>query len=216
MSVIENLHLKKAGGFALNIPRVELSDNRVNILMGPSGCGKSTFLKALCGLEPTSSFTWKFSASGEELDLAKMKIAERKLGVVFQQGDLFPHMTVFENLMFAAKSRGLRGLKAQDEIQTFVRALDVESALDKPVVVLSGGETQRVAIARSLIGSPRMLLLDEPFSSLDQQNRDHAVELVKNVLRERKIPALLITHNSDDTRAFDGQLIRMAKGEIIV
>lgn len=193
MSIVENLEIKRKD-FSLVIPKWEVRDEGIHVLSGPSGTGKTTILRALMGLEKCSRFTWKFL--GE--DLAALPIEKRRLGVVFQTWDLFPHMTAWENVEFAAQARGLDNATLRDRWSWIQDTLKMKPFLQTKADVLSGGEKQRTALARALIAKPRMLLLDEPFTALDEALRDAARELLKKVIEIDKVPALLVTHDSRD------------------
>ena len=214
MSVIVDLSCDVSPNFSVKVDRLELPDKGVTVITGPSGSGKTTFLKALCGLVPTrSGFRWDFMDSGKLLNLASMPTADRRLGVVFQSADLFPHMTALENLRFAARCRKLQGLKGRTEIDELVKTLEIEECLPRPVSEISGGERQRVALARSLIGQSRALLLDEPFAALDEENKSRARQLLLNIIEMRTLPVLLISHDASDAKALTAvKTLRMEKG----
>jgi ABC-type sulfate/molybdate transport systems ATPase subunit len=216
MSIIENLYVDLEDDFELAVPRVELVDTGVQVLSGPSGCGKTTLLKALCGLLTTrAGFQWRFGRCDEALDMAQLPTGERRLGVVFQGSDLFPHMTAEENLRFAARCRNVQGLKARQELDDLIDVLQIKNCLKRSVAVLSGGERQRVAFARSLIGEPRMLLLDEPFAALDQKNRDLARRVLTEALSRRAIPVLLISHDPTDAKSLGASTLYMENGKFV-
>ena len=189
MSLVEHLHIKYAN-FEIHIPRWEFSDQGVTALWGPSGSGKTTVLRALIGLENCPQLRWMHK--GE--DLARLKVEERGLGVVFQNYELFPHMTVKGNILFAANARKVK----EPQWRELVERLRLSEILDARASQLSGGEKQRVALIRALIGKPRILLLDEPFSSLDEEVRSEARLLVKDVIKDLDIPTLLVTHDESD------------------
>lgn len=193
MSIVESLKIHQ-NNFQLEVDRWEILDEGIHVLAGPSGSGKSTLLRGLIGLERTPGMVWNFL--GE--DLARMSVEQRRLGVVFQTWDLFPHMTAYENVLFAARARKLDQatfLGRWNSIQSLLKMADfVGTKADK----LSGGEKQRTALARALIAKPRILLLDEPFSALDQDLRDQARDLLKSIVMREKIPTLLVTHDRQD------------------
>lgn len=193
MSIVENLEIKK-DDFTLSIPKWEILDEGIHALSGPSGAGKTTILRALMGLEKSNKFTWKFL--GE--DVASLPIEKRRLGVVFQTWDLFPHMTALENVEFAARARGLDEQTLKNRWEWIRETLKMGPFLETQASVLSGGEKQRTALARALIAKPRMLLLDEPFTALDENLRDAARDLLKQVVEIDKVPAILVTHDSRD------------------
>jgi len=187
-------------------------DQGVTVLWGPSGSGKTSVFRLLIGLESASAnFSWNFKGH----DLAKMKVPERRLGVVFQTLDLFPHLTAEENILFAAKARKISLEQAYENIKELAESLQMRGFLDRSVSVLSGGEKQRVAIARALIGEPRVLLLDEPFSALDQDLRQESRGLIKRVIEKKNIPTLLVTHDPLDVEFLANKVTTLRHGQII-
>ena len=210
MSLVEGL-IKSYPGFEIHIPSWEISDKGITVLWGPSGSGKSTVFRILIGLEECPNLRWIFQSE----DLAALPVRERRLGVVFQTLELFPHMTAEENLRFAARARGIPLQRADQNIQRFCEALQITHIRSRPVAVLSGGEKQRVALARALVGEPRFLLLDEPFSALDEELRSDARALVAEVLRQTEVPALLVTHDQRDVESLANQRVRIESGRLI-
>ncbi|MFN8846812.1 MAG: ABC transporter ATP-binding protein [Bdellovibrionales bacterium] len=201
MSIVENLKVTKPK-FQLEISRFEILDEGIHIIMGPSGCGKSTFIRTLLGLENSSSFKWTF---GQE-DIAKLAIHERRLGVVFQTWDLFPHMTATENVMFAAQARNLPKDETDGLWFQLKERLKMHDFSHTRADQLSGGEKQRTALARALIGKPRLLLLDEPFSSLDEKLKTEARDLVRDMIRFQKVPTLMVTHDLKEAHAMGDRI----------
>jgi sulfate transport system ATP-binding protein/putative spermidine/putrescine transport system ATP-binding protein len=203
------------GDFAIDIRDWEIPDRGVTALWGPSGSGKSSVLRLLLGLDTADEMSWKF---GDE-DLARVAVAKRRLGIVFQNGELFGHMTARQNIEFAAdaavKTRGLSGDRARENTARFIERLRLEGAADRRASLLSGGERQRVALARALIGEPRVLFLDEPFSALDAENRAEARALVRTVLSEIGTPAVLVTHDTSDLEGLTGKISRIENGRIV-
>lgn len=210
MSLVENL-FRNYGDFKIDIPSWEILDQGVTVLWGPSGSGKTSVFRLLIGLETAANFKWTFQGH----DLAKMAVPQRRLGVVFQTLDLFPHMTAEENVMFAAKARGIEPEQAFEKLKELTGVLQMQSFLNRPVSVLSGGEKQRVAIARALSGDPRMLLLDEPFSALDQELRQESRALIKRVIEKEKIPTLLVTHDPADVEMLANKVCTIKHGAIV-
>lgn len=209
MSLIKNL-IRDYGEFKINIPEWEVSDNSITALVGPSGAGKTSVIRLLLGLDSCPGLEWRMG----ELDLAKMPIQSRRLGVVFQNYDLFLHMSARENIEFAIRARRLSGAKVELRWQEIIEHLKMKSYLDRSVRVLSGGERQRVAIARALIGEPRFLFLDEPFTALDADLRSEARTLLKQLLGRYKIPTLLVSHDDGDIRDLASQVIYIQNGKL--
>lgn len=196
MSIVESLKIKQEG-FQIEVKHWEILDEGIHVLSGPSGSGKSTLLRGLMGFEKTPTMRWMFL--GE--DIAKLPVEKRRLGVVFQTWDLFPHMTAYENVVFAAKARKLNEITFRERWSWISETLKMKDFMNTRAEKLSGGEKQRTALARALIAKPRILLLDEPFSALDEALRDQARELLKTVVQIDKIPALLVTHDKRDVDA---------------
>lgn len=210
MSFVENLR-RDYGDFKIEIPQWEILDEGVTVLWGPSGSGKTSVFRVLLGLESCPGMKWTFNG----VDLAKLKTPQKKLGVVFQTLDLFPHMTAKENILFAARARDVSDEKARNRLKELATILKMESFLERPAAVLSGGERQRVAIARAIMGEPRLLLLDEPFSALDQELREESRRLVKHVIEVEKIPTLLVTHDQRDVEILANKVSTIRNGRIV-
>lgn len=211
MSVIENLKFN-IGRFNLDIPKMELSDEGVTAITGASGSGKSTLFNILLGLyEPQSSWSWSF----KEIQMNQLSTSDRKIGVVFQHHELFPHLTAEENITLVMKSRGNISAEAYKKLDEYKHKLKLESCFHTAADNLSGGERQRVSLLRAIMSLPRLILLDEPFASLDKDNKNESMELVKKVLIELKIPAYLITHSLEEAHFFTSRVIQMSDGKLL-
>jgi putative thiamine transport system ATP-binding protein len=178
-------------------------------LMGPSGCGKSSLLAYLCGtLDPAFGRRGTVRLDGAVLD--DLPPERRRVGILFQDDLLFPHMSVGENLAFGlpAKLRGRAVRQARVEAALAEAGLAGFAARDP--ATLSGGQRARVALMRILLSEPRALLLDEPFSRLDVALRDRLRRFVFDHARALGLPALLVTHDPDDAAAAGGPVIDLA------
>ncbi len=209
MSLVKNL-IRRYSDFSLEIPKWEIPDSGLSALWGPSGAGKTSVFRVLIGLDECPGLEWKF----KELDLAKFPVAERRLGVVFQSYELFPHLTARDNIMFAARARKVSEKSIVEKMAKLVSDLKLENCLFRRAHQLSGGEQQRVALARAIIGEPRFLFLDEPFSALDTQLRQEARNLVQSVIKERGIPSLLITHDPEDLKIAQ-KTFKISEGRLV-
>jgi ABC-type sugar transport system ATPase subunit len=209
VSLVENLR-HDYGDFKIDIPSWEILDSGVTTLCGPSGSGKTSVFRMLLGLEKNLAFSWTFK--GE--DLAKLKTPERKLGVVFQSYDLFPHMSARENILFAAKARKVPTERAEKRLKELAQTLKMDSFLDRKASLCSGGEKQRIALARAIIGEPQILLLDEPFSALDSHLRQESRKLVKDLIEKEKIPTILVTHDKDDVDFLANKVTYIENGSL--
>ena len=179
-------------------------------LLGPSGCGKTTVLRVIAGFQKISEGI--VSIGGDEKSSEKHHVApeKRKLGMVFQDHALFPHMSVEQNIAvglnsFAPENRTIR-------VNEFLERMGLLSERNKFPHELSGGQAQRVALARSLAPSPQLLLMDEPFSSLDSDLRERMNAEVSELLREQKMTALMVPHDQNDAFAFGKELGIMREG----
>lgn len=218
MSVVKCLE-HDYGDFKIAIHNWEILDQGVTAFLGPSGSGKSSVIRHLLGLERSDKLQWHWADNAGQVDLAAMPIRDRRLGVVFQNGELFPHMTAKQNIEFAAEaavaSRGAKRSEVAASVGRLIQDLSLERASETLAVNLSGGERQRVALARALVGRPRLILLDEPFSALDAELRRDVRAMVFRVLAEHRIPALLVTHDPEDLVGLQGKLTRIQDGRIV-
>lgn len=199
---------KDYGDFKLDIDEVSLPDQGITCLIGPSGSGKSSVFRILIGIESCPTLSWV--QNGE--DVAKLAIKDRRLGVVFQSYEIFPHMTAEQNVQFASKVRGM-GTRGRTQ-ELLKDRLELGTCWRTPGKSLSGGEKQRVALARALVGQPRFLLLDEPFSSLDIPLRKKAREVLRSLVGEMRIPTLLITHDPEDVSSLADNCLFMKEGRL--
>lgn len=213
MSSIRNLHIK-LDNFELNIPELDLPEKGVTAIQGPSGSGKTTLLKALIGLYEPVGWTWKFK---DEI-LSQLDMGKRRLGVVFQSYDLFPHLTAEDNILLILNARTPKNRyhEVNQQLQKYKIQLNLDSCWKTLAHKLSGGEKQRVALLRALVSSPRILLLDEPFSALDQELRFEARKLVKELLNQLDIPVYLITHDKEDVEFLAQKIIHLQAGKILL
>jgi putative thiamine transport system ATP-binding protein len=196
MSLCLDVHsLSSPSKVLLRDLRLEIAPGRIHTLMGASGSGKSSLLAAVCGtLDTALRFEGSVRLNGRRID--QLPTQARRVGILFQDDLLFPHMTVRENLLFALP----RGPAAAREAQVRQALHDVEMGdhLQADPATLSGGQRARVALARALLAQPQALLLDEPFARLDAALRARMRERVFGLVRARGIPALLVTHDVQD------------------
>ena len=186
---------------------VDVTGGDVTTLMGPSGCGKSTLLAFICGTLERS-----FSTSGRVIlnnsDVTDLPPEHRKIGILFQDDLLFPHLNVAENLGFGLP-RTLSRPERDSRIEMALRDADLDGFGNRDPGTLSGGQRARIAVMRTLLAQPHALLLDEPFAKLDTQLRDKFREFVFGHAWKAAIPTLMVTHDDADARAAGGQILKM-------
>jgi iron(III) transport system ATP-binding protein len=190
---------------------LDVSAGESVVVVGPSGSGKTTLLRLVAGLErPEYGEIWLGGRKVAEAGRSHVPANERKVGFVFQDLALWPHLSAFDNVEFAAHSAGLPAPQRISHIRKMLRLCRVEPRLaDRYPHQLSGGEQQRVALARALVGSPQLLLLDEPFSSLDHDLRVMLRAELASLRRQLRITAIYVTHDRDDADTLADRTITM-------
>lgn len=168
---------------------LDLDAGQIVAITGPSGCGKTTLLRCICGLEKLDE--GQILLDGR--DITKMLPEERGIGLIFQRPVLYPHLNVERNLKLGDK---------QADVPTALTEVGLPGFEKRGVDTLSGGEGQRVALARALLANPSVLLLDEPFSSLDDDLSEKLARDVRDLLKKRDCPAILVTHNKSTAKLF--------------
>lgn len=193
--------VERGTGFVLDLS-LSVAPGQTVALLGPNGAGKSTAVQALAGVSPITR--GHIALNGRTLDDPDRDLFvppdRRKVGVVFQDYLLFPHLSVRENIAFGPRSQGLDRPIANDMARGWINRLGLEEVADRLPRELSGGQAQRVALARSLVSEPDLLLLDEPLAALDVTTRSETRRLLSEHLSRYSGPRLLITH--DPTEAF--------------
>jgi molybdate/tungstate transport system ATP-binding protein len=183
---------KKLGSFALSEINIEIPDGEYFVLLGRSGSGKTQLLELIAGLtNPDSGEIWI-----DNRDVTSKKIQERPVGLVFQDYAIFPNMTVFGNIAYPLHSRKLSKSEIGRKVNTIAEEMNISNLLGRFTHNLSGGELQRVALARTLVSSPKLLLLDEPMASIDASLKDD----IKRTFRQLNRNGLTIIHVTHDYR----------------
>ncbi len=179
---------------------LEVMHGEVLAILGPSGSGKSTLLRAIAGLEhSTGSIRWE----GE--DLASVPVHKRGFALMFQDGQLFPHLDVAGNVAYSKKGN----------VGELLELVGLAGFGKRRVTDLSGGEQQRVALARALASAPRLLLLDEPLSSLDRELRERLVVDLRSILRETHTTAIMVTHDQTEAQVVADRVAIMDEGRML-
>ncbi|AEB08922.1 ABC transporter ATP-binding protein [Desulfobacca acetoxidans] len=204
--------IKRVNGFKLEVDWQ--IGNELAVLFGYSGAGKSLTLQLIAGfLQPD---TGRITANGQVLFDSRMRInvppQRRSLGYVFQDLALFPHMTVRQNIAYGAT--GLSRTEREQRVEEMLHIFHLEGLARKPPAEISGGQKQRVALARALIRRPQALLLDEPFSALDNPLRREMRRFLKQIHREFALPVILVTHDLLEATSLADTLLIYTAGKI--
>ena len=194
------------GEFSLRIDDFAVGRGRYAVILGPSGSGKSLFLKTLVGL----FFADRGNIEVGGKDVGSLPPERRRVGLVFQEPSLFPHYNVFDNIAY-----GLRGSGKKQTVEDLSGVLRIGDLLKRPVQKLSGGEAQKVALARALAVKPAVLLLDEPLSQVDHNSRLELQGELKRVHREMNLTTVHVTHNREEAFALAEDCAVMLGGRIV-
>ena len=205
------LGTKKQRKLILDDVSFHVDDGSFVSLLGASGAGKSTLLKIIAGVLVQDSGSILFNGVAVD-DLPPHR---RKLGFVFQDMRLFPNMTVGENVAFPCKMDGMGKAARRERADYLLERVQLAGFADREVRSLSGGQQQRVALARALAAKPHALLLDEPFSGLDENLRDDMRSLVLELQREAKVTTLMVTHDAGEALAMSDRIVYMSLGRFV-
>ncbi|MCG6270047.1 sn-glycerol-3-phosphate ABC transporter ATP-binding protein UgpC [Vibrio furnissii] len=180
------------------------------VLVGPSGCGKSSILRSIAGLESISS--GEIHLGGRRVDSEKP--AKRDIAMVFQNYALYPHMSVYDNLAYGLKNRGVDKYTIDEKIRKVAKTLKIDEYLDRKPSKLSGGQRQRVAMGRAIVRDPQLFLFDEPLSNLDAALRAHMRLEIKKLQRELGVTSVYVTHDQVEAMTLADRIVVLKQGEI--
>ncbi|MEX5940670.1 ATP-binding cassette domain-containing protein [Mammaliicoccus sciuri] len=180
---------------------IQADTPKIYAIVGRSGIGKSTLLNIIAGL--TEAETCRIEINQKVLSDQKhvIKVQDRNIGYLFQDYQLFPHKTVHENIHYM--------IEPNKETEQLIKHLRIENCLNQYPSTLSGGESQRVALSRVLSVKPNLLLLDEPFSSLDDETKDEGMVLVKSIFKTWQIPIILVSHSKKEVQILADEVIEI-------
>lgn len=212
---LENIEKSYKGvlDFKLSNVNLQVEAGKMVALVGESGCGKTTILRMVAGLETPDQGIITINNQKVFENRSLVKPNQRKVGMVFQDNALFPHLSVEKNIAF-----GIDHLSKQEQkerIQKYLQLVGLEGYEKRFPHELSGGQQQRVAIARALAPQPSILLMDEPFSSLDGILKNRIRSEIKQILKEANITALFVTHDTQDALAVGDQMVVVRNGQIL-
>lgn len=206
---IKNLYTD-FGSFQIKDINLQIHENEYYMLLGPTGAGKTLILELIAGFH-------KYERGEIYINQKNMKnvpASKRNIGFVYQDYSLFPHMNVEENIKFGLNVKKIDEKTKNEKVERLVKKLKMEHLLERNPITLSGGEQQKVALARALILDPQILLLDEPFSALDPVSKKEAVKVVQEIHKNHDLTILEVTHNQDEAMLSD-RLSLLMEGKII-
>jgi ABC-type Fe3+/spermidine/putrescine transport system ATPase subunit len=201
---IQSLTLSYDENIILSECNLRLTEGEILVVLGPSGCGKTTLLRAIAGFVQPDNGT--IHLNGRILN--QLQPEERNIGMLFQRPVLFPHKDVLGNILFAYRRRKDRKMEEVDEI---MRDMGILSMKNQSIETLSGGEAQRVVLARALLTNPELLLLDEPLSSLDLDVRRQLALEIRATLKSKNIAAIHVTHDHEEAAIIGDRIIEWSE-----
>jgi len=208
---IQNLEKTYAGSPVFKDINFTIARGEFITLLGPSGCGKSTLLRCIAGLTPVDS--GQILLDGH--DLVPQSPQKRGIGMVFQSYALFPNMTVAQNVAFGLRMQKIASQESQARVEEALRMVELHDFAGRYPHQLSGGQCQRVALARSLVTRPRLLLLDEPLSALDARIRKHLREQIRSIQRDLGLTTVFVTHDQEEALTLSDRIFLMNQGKIV-
>lgn len=213
MSFVSVEHLQKnyASTAVFSDINCEIKKGEFVTLLGPSGCGKSTLLRCIAGL--TSVTSGQILLDGQ--DLVPVSPQKRGIGMVFQSYALFPNMNVEQNVAFGLRMQKVNADDSRKRVSEILRLVELTDFANRYPHQMSGGQCQRVALARSLVTQPRLLLLDEPLSALDARIRKHLREQIRAIQRELGLTTIFVTHDQEEALTMSDRIFLMNQGRIV-
>jgi ABC-type sugar transport system ATPase subunit len=201
----------RVGTFNLGPADMDLPSGAYGVLMGPTGSGKTTLLELIAGLAPLTAGCLNIAGQPSN----DLRPADRGIGYLPQDGVLFDTMTVAEHLDFAPRFSGWTRTQREQRVDELAERLGLRSLLERKPAGLSGGERQRVGLGRALAGRPRLLLLDEPLSSLDEQMHTDLCQYLASVRADQDVTVLHVTHNPQEADLLGTHQFRLADGRVL-
>ncbi|MEK2644928.1 ABC transporter ATP-binding protein [Bdellovibrio sp. BCCA] len=193
---------------ALKGVNLSIAEGEFFSLLGPSGCGKTTLLRIIAGLERATH--GQILLDGQRVD--HLPAQKRPFNMVFQRYALFPHLTVGENIAYGLKIKNLSKDQIEAKVAEVLALVDMAEFRDRKPETLSGGQSQRVAVARALVNEPRVLLLDEPLSALDQKMREHMQKELRALQKKLGLTFICVTHDQEEALALSDRIGIMSHG----
>jgi len=212
---LEQARVDAAGQAILGPVDVTVARGEHLAVVGPSGCGKTTLLRLVAGLaRPAAGSVSLFGELVSEGRHLLVPPQRRQVGMLFQGGALWPHMSAARTLEFVQRHAGVPRGERQRKAAELLELVELQGFEERKPGTLSGGEAQRLALARALAGEPRILLLDEPLGPLDAQLRESLLERIDTIQRERELTLIHVTHDPEESEAYTDRRLEMVAGRL--
>src|SRR5690348_2673197 len=209
--VLEKVSKVYPGGVkAVDAIDLGIKDQEFIVLVGPSGCGKSTTLRMVAGLEEITDGTIRI---GDRV-VNNVPPKDRDIAMVFQNYALYPHMTVYKNMAFGLKLRGMPKAQIQQRVMDAAKTLEIEHLLERKPKALSGGQRQRVAVGRAIVREPAAFLFDEPLSNLDAKLRVTTRAELKRLHQRLRTTTVYVTHDQEEAMTLGDRIVVMKDGRV--
>ena len=208
--MLELQHIKKSydGVTILEDINLKIKKGEIVSILGPSGCGKTTLLNLILGL--TEADQGKILFDGK--DITGLPMEKRGFNIVFQDYALFPNLNVYKNITYGLKNNP--GISTEEEVEELIDLLGLKEHLNKKIEQLSGGQKQHVALARTMVMKPRILLLDEPLSALDGVIKESIKEKIKEIARDFHLTTIIVTHDPEEALTLSDKVLIVNEGSI--
>ena len=211
MSFLELQNITKIypnGTKAVNETSLNIENGEFVVFVGPSGCGKSTLLRMIAGLEDITSGEIVL----DENTINNIDPSERDVAMVFQNYALYPHMTVYNNMAYGLKNRGISKQEIENKVNDAAKLLEIDSYLTRKPSMLSGGQRQRVAMGRAIVRNPKIFLFDEPLSNLDAKLRNQMRLEIKKLQRQMGVTSIFVTHDQTEAMTLGDRIVVINNG----
>ena len=211
MSFLELQNITKVypnGTKAVNETSLNVEKGEFVVFVGPSGCGKSTLLRMIAGLEDITAGEIVLDGS----IINTIDPSERDVAMVFQNYALYPHMTVYNNMAYGLKNRGISKQEIEDKVNEVAKLLEIDPYLSRKPSMLSGGQRQRVAMGRAIVRNPKIFLFDEPLSNLDAKLRNQMRLEIKKLQRQMGVTSIFVTHDQTEAMTLGDRIVVINNG----
>jgi ABC-type sugar transport system ATPase subunit len=190
---------------------LDISDNEFVVFLGPSGCGKTTTLRCIAGLEKVTDGKILF----DETMVNRLEPADRNIAMVFQFYALYPHLNVYKNIIFPLKAEKMPSSEIREKVKWVSELLKIDTILDRKISALPDGDKQKVALARAIVRTPQVLLLDEPLSALDEKFREQMRIEFLRIQKALNVTTVYVTHDQREAMTLADRIVVMKNGKII-